>query len=464
MSLSLLAPLCGAVGALFIAFASVSASGLLRPALAQSPAMTTVEMGRAEALGMAQKALAVGRHDLTKQIATALLAVNPSDASARLLLAAAETGLGDTGASLEILDQTLAAAPDDRTRFEATYLKAAAHSQAGHKMRAQFYLRRANDLAPNDAAKRGIRQSYAQLANASRLRLRADLSFGPSRNLNGGSQHDSIAILPGLLLPLPQALSGLSYGGAARFSYRLTQTQRALVEVDGGLRYHGAVLSDKARAIAPSVRNRDLAFAALDIGMTRRWAAETSPMAYSLGARITKNWYGGDALSDQLRLDASVTRLLSENQLLIATLSAEVSRDANRSTRDTDSVAFATRMIQGTENAGKFDFGLSMRRVDSTAPGLAHNAQALQLGWEPPPIAGKLPTSFGLLAERRDYYLTPALPADVKLQATATVSYPALNYMGFAPQLDFNATRIKSTYKPRDTMEFGVNLGLRSVF
>ncbi len=243
-------------------------------------AAKTLQLGRVEALGLGQRAIAVSRFDLAKRIAIALLQADPTDAGAMLLLSAAEARLGNNSASLQAADQAQAHSTDDRIKFEATFLKASAHAGAGNQARAKFYLRRAGDLAPDAAARNAIRQSHAQLANASRLQLNFSLDLGPSRNLNNGSLHDSISILPGFALALPQALSGLSYGGTGRFTYRLNRSKTSITELTGGLRYRGVALSGKAKTLAPSLRNSDLAYAGVDLGLTRRWKPATAPVAF----------------------------------------------------------------------------------------------------------------------------------------------------------------------------------------
>ncbi len=155
---------------------------------------------------------------------------------------------------------------------------------------------------------------------------------------------------------------------------------------------------------------------------------------------------------------------MNKNRLIRFGTTAEATRDSARSTRDTDAFGISATLIQNTQSLGQVEFGLSARKVKSEAAGLAFTAQGVQLSWRPNEITDKLSMAFGFGMERRDYYLTPALPADIKLSASASIVLPKIIYFGYVPEIMLNTTRIKSNYKPRDTFDYGLSLGLRSTF
>ncbi|MGB1033451.1 MAG: hypothetical protein ACPGVS_00390, partial [Primorskyibacter sp.] len=114
-----------------------------------------------------------------------------------------------------------ARATTPRDKFAAAYRRAGALAGLHRWIGAHGWLRIAAQLAPDDAARALVAQSYRALRRKSPLRIDLAFRITPSSNVNNGSAHTHY--LNWQLPNTDQALSGTTYGLYGQLGWRIAQ-------------------------------------------------------------------------------------------------------------------------------------------------------------------------------------------------------------------------------------------------
>jgi tetratricopeptide (TPR) repeat protein len=451
-------------------------------------AQTAVTLRPDELRGLAQQALAAGRPSETRQLADALLLRDPADVVALVLLAEAAILGGDFPAALDAATRAYRVAPLDDRRFAAARLAALAHSQMGQDTRAQIWLRRARQLAPDSRAVRSIADDYGYLRGRNPWGTTLSLGIAPSSNINGGSTatttqlpYDTnpalIDILDflGIYDPLTgevlvgdnqRAISGLQISAGAKVSYRLAADASRATFIDADLRGRSFVLSDEARALRPDARGRDFADLNLNFGLTHRFIVAGQSDPWSVGASIGQSWFGGDAYSRSLQVSGGRGWAIDARSRLDLSTQALLQ---NRLADDDTAWIVAGRAIFGHQ-IGRGDhvaLSLGLRENRSDLPDVGYRSLSLGARYDLGAPVGGLQFGFGVEAENRDYATSRYDPdgrGDLRTSARVTVGVPQVDYYGFQPVISLEATRNASDVGLFDSRDVRLDLGFRSSF
>lgn len=237
-------------------------------------------------------------------IADVLLATQPNDANALVLRAEAAIGLGDFEGGARFAAQAYRFATSDAQKFGAAQLVALSHAQLKQDTRAQMWLRRARQYAPNKAAADGIAKDYQFLRN--RNPWASSLRFGltPSSNVNNGSAKSSSQLLG---LPFEfnldgeaRALSGWQISGGFDLEYRVSTTDASATFATLSADYRTYLLSKAAQIQAPNAIGSNFADGSLSFGITHKqiMIEGSKPTEFSLKAGQV--WFGGTPNSEFL--------------------------------------------------------------------------------------------------------------------------------------------------------------------
>ncbi|PYE83926.1 hypothetical protein [Pseudoroseicyclus aestuarii] len=439
------------------------------PAAAQDGAVTELSPEGLRSLAAAR--LQAGEAEEARTLALALLARDPGDALARLVLAEAEILRGDWPAAARAGGAAFRGLPPDR-RYRAARIAAFAQAQQGHDTRAQIWLRRARQVAPSAAEAQAVARDYGALR--ARNPLSVDLSFGlaPTSNANAGTRTATIPIvLPGgtiadaELSADARALSGLEMTGLAALSYRLRQDRRSLTRADLQLYHRTYRLSAEAREAAPEASGGDYAVSVLSLGLLHRMRPEGWQSGIDLGVTGSRLWYGGEAYEDTLRFSLSKPLRLAPQTAL--TLTALMERRW-RLTRDRTYWAYGAeaRLTHALADRGTVTARLGLRDQDTAAPDTGYEGLTLGLGYAPgdPVFGARL--ALRAEAEWRDYdaSLYGASRSDRRGALTLEAQLPRLETYGFVPLVTLEGERTRSEVPlfDRDSLRIGVDL--RSAF
>ncbi|WP_323042202.1 surface lipoprotein assembly modifier [Gemmobacter sp.] len=443
----------------------------------------TVTITPDEARAGLRQALALRQYAVADQLAQAILRRLPDDFAAHAARAEVALQQGNGGQARDSARQASALARSPGERFEASILRARVAEQAGGAlgpMTAMFWTRRAAQQAPHVAYRSAAVGELRRLRAESRLQLNLGITLTPSSNVNNGTRETHVE-LPGwgglawVLSPQSRALSGWIAEGSVSGRYRLAETDVSARYLRFAVVQRKVRLSGESRQQLADWRAAQIAagntppadpnydFAAVEAGVQQMMLLGKAQVG--LGATVGHNWFGGRDLSDYLRLDAQAERALSPDLALFGTLLGE--RQWRDGGTGVDTLSVQAGVVQRLARGGKLRLALGARRTAAASVDTRHDALSARMGWEPAaPVAGlRLETSVGV--ERRSYdasLLAPTGRSDLRLDAGVSVTFQALDYMGFAPTVDLRASRYRSNVKLYDGRDLGISLGFRSVF
>lgn len=434
------------------------------PARAEAVSLSPPEMRAATA-----HALSVGDDDTALTLAAALLARDPKDGFALISRSRAARNMGLYDTALAAARAAWAIAETDGDRYAAALVMAQALSSQGARTRAQIWLRRAAEAAPDEVAKaRAMRDfRYVRARNPWRTNLRFGVT--PSSNVNNGTQSETMDI-GGLTFALSgdaRALSGLEYSYGADTTYTWQLDEGLSVWAGGGIDGRAYTLSENSRKTAPTLTSEDLAYqeARLSFGLRHAASPEAGPLTVNL--TVARAFYGGDALSDLARASALKVLPLTANSHLEAGLSVEGQWRHDDPTNDSTSFGGSLGWAAERGNGDILRLQLGLGDTVSDAATLAHDSWSAGISYRfAKPMAGAyLGLSASYEESAYDLPLFAATPrADQTTTLEATAFLPKLEKYGFAPEIGLRAVRNSSNVTLYDYTDYGVRLGLRSAF
>ena len=403
----------------------------------------------------------------------ALLQRDPGDTSALVIRSQALRALGRAGEARDAARSAWDSADTDPARFGAAMVMAQALSTSGRRTAAQWWLRRAAQNAPSARAEALARRDFGYVKSRNPWDVQLNFSAAPSSNVNNGSQQDTMT-LAGLpfefvIEPEAQALSGFEAGfgvtGTYRFSPKapLRQTSARF-----GVLAQTVTLSREAQAIAPDLAGSDFSYAAVEMGLQHKRALDAvGKTALNLAVTAGRNWFAGDPLSDYLRLEAGVDRNLGTRTILSfgGVIDRVVRIDS--AVQSSDRIALDLGLAQKIRSGDQLSVAVMAARAVSDSAEIRNDAVGLTLAWaKGAPVAGiGLQASLGV--EARVYpdsgYATGGRE-DLRLTGVIQMSFDKIDYLGFSPVIEVQATRNRSNAALFDTTDLGVTLGIKSSF
>jgi tetratricopeptide (TPR) repeat protein len=423
------------------------------------------------ARGLAAALEARGEREAAASIAESLLKLDPTDASAWVVIARIRRAEGDTEGALEAARRANAYADSDDERYAAAVELAAGNFTQDRGLVAQFWLRRAAQVAPTDK----LRDAAVRNFQIVRARTPWSWSLGfnlvPSSNVNNGSRADTIEIagLPFVLSGDSQRLSGIEATLTGSFVYRFVGYDGQPAQIFGGIAIQRVALSDEAKERAPDADAGDYAFDALELGYTQVVSSWSDNVALRAEALVGRNWYGGEPLSNYAR--GGLTTQWAVGNRSLATLTASLERQVRLD--ESDRSAWLTRLDarriwQVNDRGDVFGLDAGVRRVKSDSVEIDHEAVLFSVDYTfSEPVIGPASLGLGLNLEYRDYAGSPFSSVgrqDQRGSLRATFGAPGWNYYGFGPTLTFEASQTESNVDLYDVEDFGVRLGITSVF
>lgn len=406
-----------------------------------------------------------------RDIALGLLQANPRDVEALILVSRAERLLGNTARAVDAGQAAWAYAQTGAEKFVAASVVAQAHSSAAQYSRAQFWLRRAAQYAPNAQMAALAERDYGVLRRANPLSVNLSFGANPTDNVNGGNSNDTItfAYLPGIFATIPWEvpaddlpLSGVEVTGQVQLRYRIAETATSRTTAELALYGQTYIMSDAAQAAAPEVTGASLSYAQALIGLTHNWTPDGSRNPYSLDLAYTQAVYGDDpytrdvsvSFGRQFRQDTGDTWALSTA--------------LNRTTYLADGSSTDGMQVRGTwghtrANDDGVTLGLRLARVLSDRADQGYGAIGVQVGYDFGTVAPGLDLSVSASAEARTYDLSaydPAGRSDLRTSAQISLGLQEVEFYGFQPVLTLQANQTASSvpYFETDTLKLGFSI------
>jgi tetratricopeptide (TPR) repeat protein len=395
---------------------------------------------------------------------------SPDDVAALLALGRAELALGDPAAALVAARRAHAVAPDDRARYTAARIAAKAHADLGQLTRAQVWLRRAAEDAPDAQTASQVARDYRAVRDANPLSVSLTFGLAPTSNVNGGSTERTF-VLPGfpefVFDGEARALSGLrlSLGGA--LAYRLAEAERRATSVEVQASGRTYALSDDAREQVPDVEGSDFSDVTVTASLVHRWRGEEASGSSSASLTFGRAFYGGDSFLSFARVSTTRAFLVSPRDLIDA---AALVEQTWRLEEDEAYLSLGARLgwTRGVGEAGDLlRLSLGLRDTLSDLRDVAYDGVTAGAGYEwGRPVLG-MRVGIGVEAERRRYDVA-AFTLDGRddrtLRLRASFGLPRVEFYGFYPTLEVEASRTESNVSRYTTDDVTLDLGFRSSF
>lgn len=423
-----------------------------------------------EARALAGQLLQSGRLPEARDLAMGLLQADRRDVAALIIVAQAERVLGRPDVARDAGAAAWAFATTPAQHYAAAVVTAQALAASKDYTRSQFWLRRAAQHAPNEAAGQIVARDYGKLRQINPVTLSFGARISPSSNVNNGSANRTTTFegIPFVftLAPEARALSGVEASLSAGLRYRLSASARGATHVTLDLYNRQIAFSGAAKAQAPDAKPADYAYAQASLGLVRTWRPASGNGIWTTGLVYGRSLYGGRSYTQSGQIYLTRTWDLDKKTRLSLTAGAERTNylDADRHS-DSVSVKAVWARTLPAERALSLSLGLAdtkASRVTGTFTELSLGAKvgmgelfdgvdltmSYQLEHQHYPVAGLIAGS------RKD--LRQAISAEFGLKKAT--------FYGFEPVLSVEATKNLSNVDFYDSMAVKLGVNLRSSF
>ncbi|WP_171048919.1 surface lipoprotein assembly modifier [Sulfitobacter sp. BSw21498] len=411
------------------------------------------------------------------RFADALLQRDAGDFKAQVVRARALRDLGRTDDAIAAGRKAWRMSDSDSERYASAMIMAQSLSSAGHKTRAQFWLRRAAQHAPGPRARKQVEQHYNYVRQTNALHTQLSFTLAPNSNINNGSARDTSElnyVVSEILFGTPveyvlsgsaQALSGIEYGFGLNTRYRFHQTSTSAHDLTLGLSYRTFSLSDGAKADAPMVDGGDFAFGTVMLGYGFRQINLDARGEFQSSAQLGQSWYGGAEYASRLRAGVSQSYQIAPRQKAMLSLAHEI-QDGQR-TVDQETTSISGSFTQNL-NSGDLAY-LALGASVATSPDVNSEYDEVEVRGAyvfREPVAGAA-LQLGMGVEVRDYDVSRHSAdgrQDKRIFADITATFQQFDYYGFNPSATLQASRTDSNINLYDINRVGISIGIKSAF
>ncbi|WP_136439621.1 surface lipoprotein assembly modifier [Pacificoceanicola onchidii] len=432
-------------------------------------ALAEARVSLEEARDMAGQLLQYKRPQEALLLAEGILQGAPEDIPALVLKSRALRDLGRLDEANAVAAEARALAGTDKDRFFAALVTAQAQASSGNKGFAQYWLRRAAQVAPDDRTRALAVRDFRHVRSTTPWRLKLNFYAQPSDNLNGAPKTNAFTFA-GLTFENPAAvpLSGMRYGGDVAFTYRFALSEHSRVNLGASAGIERVRFSKSARDTVPGIDNAD--YSRDRLGFSLGYERKSADKAWLGSAKlsVSRYWGGGQHISDAARLDLGIARRLAEGwtgrlQLGIEDETRHDSRQRSAQTQE------ATVTLTRHLDKAAISLQLSAADVASDSRLVERSSQMAAVKYSVTrPVAGMLP-SLTLSYAVDDYAEAPFgwwvdPRRDEEWGLSLDVLLPKMDYMGFAPEIGVSFRDRSSNYSLYETQSTDLRLGLKSVF
>ena len=424
----------------------------------------SIQLTTNQALGVARQALAQGNIPLADAISTALIERNPDNAEALMIRALAARAAGELEIAEDSAAQAYRISDIPALRFDAAFLVADLKAAKEHFTRAQIWLRRADNIAPDDQRRAAAERAYQAVTRRNPLGVQLRFTARPSNNVNNGAETlvAEVGGLPFSLDPSDQQLGGYEASAGLSLSYRLSENETQKTEALAELFHREIWLDSRAKDLVPDARNSDYEYSVVITGLRHQRLIWPELGVTQITGLFGQSWYGSEALARWAELQVAQTVRQSDVQQLRfgANLRSEKRLDSDISS--SNSLALSADVTRVASGGGTFGYGATFKNVwsgsgtvDQASVTVRANRGFAQIGAIQPRVTASL--------EQRNYHKIALLDGrdDTSLSLGVDVTFPDISYFGFLPQLSIKGRRTWSTVDIYDRNEY--SLGLTAV-
>jgi len=415
--------------------------------------------------------LNAGQSELANAIADALLQRDPEEFRVLILKARAARNIGQFDEAAAAGRMAWQVAQTDIQKFSAAMVTAQALSSGGQRTRAQLWLRRAANVAPNRGSHALAARDFRYVRARNPWATQLSFNITPSSNINNGSARETTQVYYfGLpfefqLSGTARALEGMEYSTGVATRYRFAQSATRAHDIVAQFNHRTYSLSADAKAIAPTASGSDFEFTQVALGYVFQGKPKNGLGRYTLNATVGHSWYGGQNYFDYLRLGGSQNIKLDDKTMLA--FSGSVERQFGDASPDADIGRVDMRVIRQIGTIGRLSLSLGQSESTSTTDVSEYSERRTGLNFAlANPILGAQ-VSLGLDWRHRDYPRSSYDPAgreDREASASLNMVFTGIERYGFNPTVSVHASQTDSSVGRYDSERLGLSLGVRSSF
>ena len=419
-----------------------------------------------EARLTAAQLLTRGQAKASVDITNMLILRDPKDATSLILNAHGKRTLGDHRSAQRAARRGWQASDRPVERYGAAMAMAQALSSDGAKTRAQFWLRRAAHVAPDEQTRARAVRDYRYVSMTNPWSVNLSFSIDPSDNVNGAPT-DNTFVLGGLIFTNPSAvpISGfvLRQDTSLRYNFGITQTHRNFAALNW-TESHTVFTEDDVPA---GVDASDFAFRRLQAEVGRDFTTGPNAPRQTVSLSFGRLWSAEEPLADEVKLNWRQTYARPENRLFSWNARLGYSDRKDSAARSGVSATLGANWARPTEDGGRLSWNAELGRTDTDSRAITHNALTLglQYTFAKPLLGATAQVAMTAQAKQYDDPLYSAEPrADLGASISTSLLFTDFDTYGFAPKLTFEARKTTSNVSRFETESFGLNMGFQSLF
>ena len=423
-------------------------------------------MGPQEARLTAAQLLSTGQPRAAADITGVLIKRDSRDAPSLIVHAHAMRVLQKYGPAQKAARQAWRAADRDIEKYGAALAMAQALSSDGKKTRAQIWLRRAAQAAPNPRLRHRAVRDYQFVRTANPWSVNFSFGINPSDNINNAPIDNTFA-LGGMIFTNPAAvpISGfaVSTDTTLRYNFNVQTTSRNFVS----MRWTESHVVFTDNAVPAGVDDADYAFRKLEATVGRDWTRGPGKPRQTLALSFGQLWSGGDAFADEYKLDWRQSFQRKKGRSFVWEAGFGHSKRKDTAIRSNNTYTLGGRWSRPVKNGDRLSWDTSLTRTDSDSRAIAHTKvnAGLQYAFAQPVLGAQALISIdGEVRRYDDPLYAPQARRDVKATVSGSLLFVDFDTYGFAPKLTLEASRTNSNITRFETKNFGLNIGFQSLF
>ncbi len=436
-------------------------------------AQTSVDIPVEEARVIATRALFAGETELALQIARSLLAIDPDDRAALLVVAAGAPRVGEAAEGRQAGARAHALSQNDAQRYEAARLTALAASNEERFTLATFWLRRALTVAPNEEERARTLRDAGALRRANPWSTTFGFSIVPSNNVNGGADEnevDDLGNLSGNLSADALALEGVRATLNFGTKYRFYQSERDRATV--GVYYQGArvrlrdeTAEDPRTGDPVELDSDDYSSDYMQVSLNYDRVLQNGILGVGIAAGSFD--YGGDPYYDFRRLSLSRTIPLSDPLLLFGSVRREWQDFDNENIGETMRTNVRAGLSYQFEGGDRLSGTIGHVLSDGDISNQTYEEWSFELGYSFAEPIGPVSLSLNAGIKKSDYEFYP-LSADGRQDEGyfygINLGLPGVEYAGFTPAMTITGSDTESNVGRFTRSNLSVGFTINSAF
>lgn len=431
---------------------------------AQAEAVVDIPTAKRLALVLVNR----GQPAAGRQILLELAARHPDDAEILITLSRAERNLGNYSAAIARGRAAYRAAGTPALRYLAARVTAEALASDDKHTRAQFWLRRAGQNAPDARVEAAIRRDYRYVRSRNPLSFSFGGSIVPTDNANDAPTSNEI-VIGGLVFtdPTAQPIPGVEFNLSAAASYRLPATETRQMQITFSYDARRVRLGAEAATIDPTLQDEDFSFSRVTLGWSGRFRQVGQPGVWDISARVFADWNAQARSQNGQALSVGYGFPIADDQQL--RIGGEVERldRLDRPIRSSTTYRLTADWSRALANRDRLSLHLAFSDSQSDSFAVAHDAAQIRVGYHlaKPVMGAQLGLSAGYRRALFDEPLYGPEPRrDDAISLSASATFADWDVYGFAPVLELRHERVRSNVSRFDTSSTLLSLSFRSTY